>query len=54
MGGLRQDDLFAVKVRLLGVYQAVKRGVFFAGNAFTGVQHGAKGVARVVGKALAL
>jgi len=54
MRGLRQDDHFAIKVWFLHIYEAIERRIFLTGNALTGVQHGVKGVARVVGKALTL
>jgi len=53
MGGLRQDDLLAVELRLLYVDQAVEGCVFLAGDAFAGVEHRVEGLARVVGEALA-
>ena len=54
MRGLRQDDFFAVKVRFLRVHDAVKWGIFFAGDTFAGVEHGVKSLAGMVGKAAAL
>ena len=40
-----QDDLLAIKSRFLGVYRAVERCVFIAGNALAGVEHRVEGVA---------
>ena len=45
MRSLGQDDLFAIKVGLLHVHQAVEGRVFIAGNALAGVQHSIKGLA---------
>jgi len=41
-------------VRLLGIHRAVERRVLLARDALAGVEHGVEGVARMVGKALAL
>ena len=38
-------DMFAIKVRLLRVHQAVERGVFFPRNTLAGVQHRIKSFA---------
>ena len=54
LGAGGQDDLLAIKSRLLNVYRAIERRVFVTGNALTGVEHRIKGVAGVVGKAAPL
>ena len=54
MRRLRQYDFFAVKMRLLRVYGAVERRVFFARDALAGFQYRVKGLAGVVSKTLAL
>ena len=50
---LRQDDFLSVELRLLLVHRAVEWRVLLARNALAGVEHGIKGLARVIGKALA-
>jgi hypothetical protein len=49
--GLRQDDLFAIELRLLRIDQPVEGRVLLARDALAGVQHGVEGFPRVVGKA---
>ena len=46
--GLRQDDLFTIKVRLLRVHQAVEGCIFFTRHPLAGVKHRVEGFARVV------
>ena len=43
--GLRQDDAFAVKLRLLHIHQPVEGRVFFPCDALAGVKHRVKGLA---------
>jgi hypothetical protein len=52
--GLRQDDFFAVEMRLLRVHDAVERRVFLARDALAGVEDRVKGLARMVGEARTL
>jgi hypothetical protein len=47
---LRQDHLFAVEARLLGVDQPVEGRVLLAGDALAGVEDGVEGLARVIGE----